>query len=298
MTNSKNNFDYSESHTHKPPAKYKKNNDRGKFGRKSPKSTSVPIPKKLPELPANGNPVSGTENAGISAIRRLEQNIGYTFKQKSLLKEALTHSSYRGENTKTHNQNHNERLEFLGDSVLSLIVSEYLYLTLKIPEGKLSKIRAALVCENSLYENASKMGLDNAIMLGKGERKSDSRGRRSILADAFEALIAAVYLDGGIEQTKKFLFRFLPNADDLNKIKERDNAYLGDYKTSLQEIVQRNSNSKIAYNLVREEGMAHNRIFYVNVTINGKIVGEGCGKSKKSAEQTAAKNALGTLNAR
>ena len=166
-------------------------------------------------------------------MTELEQKIGYKFNNKELLKEALTHSSY----TNGRHIHNNERLEFLGDSVLSIVVSEYLFENLKnLPEGRLTKIRASVVCENALYPFARKIDLGKYIFLGKGEEHTGGRDRHSILADAFEALIAAIYLDGGIEAAKAFILPFIPPLDKLSTGK----FLLGDYKTVLQEIIQQN----------------------------------------------------------
>jgi ribonuclease-3 len=212
-----------------------------------------------------------------------EKKINYYFKKKRLLKEALTHSSY------TSSKGSNERLEFLGDSVLSVIVSKHLFETLSCrTEGYLTKLRASLVCESALYGYAQKIGLGGEILLGKGEENTGGRARKSILADAFEALIAAIYLDGGLEAATAFILPFLPNAETLKNGK----LITGDYKTVLQEIVQQNPDDKIIYELIGEEGLAHNRTFTVNIRLNGKTLGTGSGTSKKEAERQAAGKAL------
>lgn len=214
-----------------------------------------------------------------------EERIGYEFKNPALLKEALTHSSFV--NGKNHHSN--ERLEFLGDSVLSVVVSKYLFenLTDK-PEGQLTRLRASIVCEHALFPFAEKIKLGDEILLGKGEENTGGRHRRSILADAFEALIAAIYLDGGLEAARSFIIPFIPPLESLRSGK----LLIGDYKTILQEIIQQNPEEKVVYELADESGAAHNRIFTSNVLLNGQIIGTGVGPSKKEAEQNAAKEAI------
>lgn len=216
-----------------------------------------------------------------------EQILKYQFKNKNLIKEALSHSSYANENKK--NRHSNERLEFLGDSVLSIVVSQYLFEHFRhLPEGELTKIRASLVCEKSLYVFARQINLGHYIFLGKGEENTGGRERPSILADAFEAVIAAVYLDGGLEAARKHILRFIPEDID-NK---RQNINFSDYKTILQEVIQKNPEEKIEYSLVSESGPDHNKAFTVQVCLNSNVIGKGTGKSKKDAEQMAAKEAL------
>lgn len=215
----------------------------------------------------------------------LEKKIGYNFNNKSLLKEALSHSSYTNEGKKGSN---NERLEFLGDSILSLIVSEKLFVDYKkLPEGELSKIRAGLVCEKSLFGFAKQLDLGNYMFLGKGEEMTGGRNRPSILADMFEALIASIYLDGGIERAKEFVLKFIPETIDINSFNP-----LSDYKTTLQEIIQQNKEEKIEYILVSETGPDHDKFFEVQVLLNSNVIGNGKGKSKKQAEQDAAREAM------
>lgn len=215
----------------------------------------------------------------------LEERIGYAFKNPALLKEALTHSSYV--NGKNHHSN--ERLEFLGDSVLSVVVSKYLFENLTdSPEGQLTRLRASIVCEHALFPFAEKIKLGEEIFLGKGEENTGGRHRRSILADAFEALIAAIYLDGGLEAARSFILPFIPPLESLR----RGKLLIGDYKTILQEIIQQNPEEKVVYELADESGAAHNRVFTSNVLLNGQIIGTGVGASKKEAEQNAAKEAV------
>ena len=214
----------------------------------------------------------------------LEERIGYEFKNPALLKEALTHSSFV--NGKNHHSN--ERLEFLGDSVLSVVVSKYLFENLEMPEGQLTKLRASIVCEHSLFPFAEKIKLGEEIFMGKGEENTGGRHRRSILADAFEALIAAIYLDGGLEAARAFILPFIPSLEVLKS----GRLLIGDYKTILQEIIQQNPEENVIYELADESGAAHNRIFTSNVLLNGQIIGTGVGGSKKEAEQNAAKEAI------
>ncbi len=219
-------------------------------------------------------------------MTEFERVIGYEYKNPSYLQEALTHSSYVNGRSSS-----NERLEFLGDSVLSVVVSRYLFESLDVPEGKLTKIRSRLVCEDSLYEFAKKIDLGSNIKLGKGEENTGGRDRRSILADAFEALIASIYLDGGLECAREFIMKFIPSVDVLKSGK----LVMGDYKTVLQEIIQQNPEEHIVYRISDEQGAAHNKVFTANVLLNGQVIGTGSGKSKKEAEQAAAKEALGLM---
>ncbi len=216
----------------------------------------------------------------------LEDKIGYQFKNKNLLLQALTHSSYANEGKK-HGRN-NERLEFLGDSVLSVIVAKHLFLKYKdIPEGELTKLRASLVCEKALDVFAQKLGLGEYLRLGKGEEMTGGRSRPSILADAFEAVIAALYLDGGYQAAQKFVLSFIPENLDVKSANQ-----LADYKTTLQEIIQQNREEKIEYVLADEKGPDHAKVFTAEVLLNSNVIGVGEGSSKKQAEQNAAKEAL------
>ena len=198
--------------------------------------------------------------------------------------EALSHSSFANETKK----NSNERLEFLGDSVLSIVVSDYLFENYKhLPEGQLTKVRASLVCENSLFEFAKTIDLGDFLMLGKGEENTGGRKRPSILADTFEAVIAAVYLDGGIEAARKYVLGFIPK--DLSVTKAASN---NDFKTILQEVIQKNPEEKIEYFLKDATGPDHDKTFTIQVKLNSNVIGEGVGHSKKQAEQMAAREAL------
>ncbi len=219
-------------------------------------------------------------------IADFEEKIKYTFKNKDFIIEALSHSSYANEKKKLRNSN--ERLEFLGDSVLSIVVSQYLFEHFThLPEGELTKIRASLVCEKSLYDFAKKIDLGQHLFLGKGEENTGGRQRVSILADAFEAVIAAVFLDGGLEAAKTHILRFIPKD-----IENRKSVSFSDHKTILQEIIQKNPEEKIEYKLVGQSGPDHNKAFKVQVYLNSNVIGTGIGKSKKEAEQMAAKEAL------
>ena len=221
-----------------------------------------------------------------SDITLLEERIGYQFRNPELIHEALSHSSYANEKKKLRRSN--ERLEFLGDSVLSVVVSQHLFEHYtELPEGELTKIRAALVCEKSLHRFALRIGLGDFLLLGKGEEHTGGRERPSILADAFEAVIAAIYLDGGLEAARTHILHFIPE-----RIPESSSVLFGDYKTALQEIIQKNPEEKVEYVLISESGPDHNKSFVVEVCLNSNVIGKGQGKSKKEAEQMAAKEAL------
>ena len=217
----------------------------------------------------------------------LQNKIGYQFKNPALLNEALTHSSYANEH-KTQHIKYNERLELLGDSVLSIVVSDYIYKNCpELPEGELTKLRASLVCEKSLYEFAKKIDLGKYLILSKGERHNGGADRPSILSDAFEALIAAIYIDGGLAPASKHILNFVIPAIKNSKKKK-----INDYKTTLQEIIQKNPGEKLEYVLVKESGPDHNKHFVVEVHLNSNVIGKGGGRSKKEAEQQAAREAL------
>ena len=218
--------------------------------------------------------------------KELHRLIGYEFKNKDLLTTALTHSSFANE--AKGGIKYNERLEFLGDSVLGIVVSNYIYLHCPdLPEGKLTKLRASLVCEKSLYVYAKQIELGKHIRLSKGEKRSGGDDRPSILSDAFEALIAAIYLDGGIEPARNFIFRFV-----IPDIKSSKPKKFKDYKTALQEIIQKNPEEKLTYVLVKETGPDHDKHFVVEVHLNSNVIGKGGGRRKKEAEQKAAREAL------
>lgn len=222
----------------------------------------------------------------LDNIYKFEKTIDYKFNNKEYILEALTHSSYSNENKR---YNFNERLEFLGDSVLSIVISDYLFKNEKeLPEGELTKLRASIVCEESLSEVANEIQLGEFMLLGKGEEATGGRERISILADAFEAVIAAIYLDGSIEDAKKFI---LNNMNSIISDARRGKIFR-DYKTQLQEVLQVNGEVNIWYKLIDEKGPDHNKRFIMEVGINNDVLGIGEGKSKKEAEQLAAKVAL------
>ena len=221
-------------------------------------------------------------------MKTLEEKLGYTFRDSSLLENALTHSSCANESRgKLHS---NERLEFLGDSILGMVVAEHLYRNHPdLPEGELTRTRAALVCEESLVEVAKELGLGDYLKLGKGEEAGGGRNRPSIRADAVEAVLAAVYLDGGIGSARKIIQKYILTREvsSLSGIR--------DYKTALQELVQRESGQVLKYRLTGESGPDHDKRFFVEVDLNGTPVGNGEGHSKKEAEQMAAKAAIEKL---
>ena len=219
-------------------------------------------------------------------MERLEQNLKYTFKNKELLKNALAHSSYANE--KKGSATSNERLEFLGDSVLSIIVSEHIYKNFpNLPEGQLTRLRASLVCEKTLCEFSKQLQVGDYLLLGKGERANGGCERPSILADAFEAILAAIYLDGGMEPAKRHVLRFVQS--ELSHLEHENFKY---YKTELQEIIQRNPEEKLTYVLKGESGPDHDKCFTVEVHLNSNVIVKGSGHSKKNAEQAAARQAL------
>lgn len=222
----------------------------------------------------------------LKNIDEFENIIEYKFKNKEYILEALTHSSYSNENKE---YDFNERLEFLGDSVLSIVVSEYLFKKeSSLPEGELTKLRANIVCEESLSEAANEINLGIYMLLGKGEEATGGRYRMSILADAFEAVIAAIYLDGGLEPARVFILKYMEGII----CDSRKGKIFRDYKTHLQEVLQGKGESNIWYRLVDEKGPDHNKRFIMEVGINERVLGVGEGKSKKEAEQIAAKKAL------
>lgn len=222
-------------------------------------------------------------------MNALEEKLGYRFHDRSLLEHAMTHSSYANEH-RDMGLSSNERLEFLGDSVLSLVVAEHLFVTHPgMPEGELTRTRSALVCEDSLYQVAKALELGRYLRLGKGEDSGGGRKRPSILADATEAMLAAVYLDGGMAAAQAVI-----QAQILNK--EQEHSADRDYKTALQELIQRKPGKPINYRLVEERGPDHCRIFEMEVSAGDTVTGRGVGRTKKEAEQMAAKAALEMLN--
>ena len=222
-------------------------------------------------------------------IKELEKAIGYQFRDISLLENALAHSSYANE--RWHNSlRSNERLEFLGDSILGMIVADHLYRNFPDrPEGELTRMRADMVCEQSLAVVANRISLGSHLLLGHGEEQGGGRNRSSILADAVESVIAACYLDGGYHAALNFVNTFI--LSDIPVVKYHN----ADYKTALQEKVQQKKNQTLSYRLVGEEGPDHDKRFRVEVQLNGKVVGSGTGTSKKRAEQDAARVALEDL---
>lgn len=214
----------------------------------------------------------------------LEAKIGYEFKDKALLQRALTHSSYANEHH--HEKQDNERLEFLGDSVLGFITAEYLFKNHKdLPEGELTKLRAYAVCEKSLFGFAKEIRLGDFIELSNGEEKTGGRERPSVLSDAFEALIAAIYIDAGIDTAREFVLEFIEPC-----LNEKPN--FKDYKTTLQEVIQKNHGDVLSYVLVEESGPDHDKCFKVEAHLNSNVIGTGIAGSKKKAEQEAARQAL------
>ena len=224
-------------------------------------------------------------------MEHLEEKLHYTFRNVQLLEQALCHSSYANERRSGHLES-NERLEFLGDSVLGFVTAEYLYLRYpEFSEGDLTRTRSALVCEQSLYETAKKLGLGDYLMLGRGEESGGGRNRPSILADAVEAVIAAVYLDGGMDAAKALIHRCLLDDVPERMMHERRR----DFKTALQELVQRQPEQSMVYRMCGESGPDHAKTFTAEVLINGEMAGRGSGRSKKEAEQSAARAALESI---
>jgi len=221
-------------------------------------------------------------------LERLEEILNYKFKDQSILRLALTHSSYANE-LRDKTSDYNERLEFLGDSVLGIVISEYVYSEHpEFKEGELTKMRSKIVCESTLAEVAAELELGEYMLFGKGEALTGGRTRRSILADAFEALIAALYLDGGFEIVKPFIFAFM--QDKINMAEK--GLIVDDYKTHLQELIQTKKENRIKYELMEEKGPDHRKLFRTAVKLNGNVIGIGEGRSKKESEQEAAKMAL------
>lgn len=222
-------------------------------------------------------------------MEEIEENIGYKFKNKELLKTALTHTSFANENNATSN----EKLEFMGDSILEFISSKYMYTHFpNLNEGELSKLRATVVCEESLYQIAKKHNISKYIRVGYSETLCNGNEKPAILADSIEAIIAAIYFDGGLEKAEKFIIENLAQAmENASK-----NVGMKDYKTVLQEKVQENKNSHIEYKIIGEKGPDHNKTFIAEVLLNGKILASGEGNSKKHAEMHAAQKALEKIN--
>lgn len=225
----------------------------------------------------------------MHTLQVLEKKLGYTFRCKEQLQAALYHSSYANEH-RCCGVSSNERLEFLGDSVLGMLVAEYLYRNFpNRPEGELTRMRADMVCEQTLAAAAERIGLGTHLLLGHGEEQGGGRTRSSILADAMESVIAACFLDGGIEAALLIIRQFIFVEVPVTKL------HNADYKTKLQELVQQKKNQVLAYELVGQSGPDHDKQFSVEVSLNGTIVGKGVGSSKKKAEQDAARCAIENL---
>lgn len=219
-------------------------------------------------------------------MKELEDKLEYHFKNPKYLKNALTHSSFANESKAAGSSN--ERLEFLGDSILGVVVADYLFRNFPdLPEGDLTKKRAALVCEKACCGFSQQLGVGKYLLLSHGEQNSGGRTRPSILADAFESILAAIYLDGGMEEARKFILRFILPLLQASKPKT-----FKDYKTSLQEIVQKNPEETLEYVLTGESGPDHDKHFTVEVRLDHNTIGKGGGRSKKEAEQQAAREAL------
>ena len=225
-------------------------------------------------------------------METLEEKIRYKFNNKNYLYHALTHSSYSNEN-KADSSGNNERLEFLGDAVLELTISDYIFNAYpKMPEGEMTKLRASVVCEPMLAKIAKQIDIGDKLRLGRGEAITGGRTKNSILADAFEALIGAIYLDSGLDSARTFVMNMMEAdiIDMKNKFK------MSDCKTYLQEIIQKDSKSQLEYVIVSEKGPEHNKIFVAHVIHESRILGKGQGKTKKEAEQNAAMNAINVIN--
>ena len=226
-------------------------------------------------------------------MEAIEAKLDYSFKNRGLLVNALTHSSYANEN-RGRSCESNERLEFLGDSVLGLVVADALCRRFPdMPEGRMTRMRAQLVCEESLHHVASELGLGEYMRLGRGEEHTGGRKRASILADAVEAVIAALYLDGGMETARGFIERHILSGLDT----ESSSLLMGDYKTELQELIQRKSGQSLSYVLLGESGPDHDKLFTSEVCLNGRPIGSGPGRTKQAAEQAAAHAALAAQTA-
>lgn len=244
----------------------------------------------MPDQAKTYGGVSEREDGNILSFDSLQKRIGYSFQDAGLLDHALTHRSYTNEAGREREAS-NERLEFLGDAVLELVVSEQLYQAYPSEsEGRLSKLRASLVCESALSKKAEMLGLGDYLYLGKGEEKTGGRHKPSVTSDALEALIGAVYLDGGIDVAKELVRAHI--LDDLSERRQND------YKTELQEYVQSAGIKEVRYQLVKESGPDHDKSFTMAVVIDGEICESGTGRSKKAAEQMAAKAALARFGSR
>ena len=222
-------------------------------------------------------------------LEKLENNIGYKFKNINLLKNALVHTSYAYEK----NIKSNEKLEFLGDSILEFISSKYIYNTYpNLKEGEMTKVRATVVCEDSLYEVASKHNFSDFLYLGKSERVSNGNRKKAMLADSVEAVIAAIYFDSGLQEAEKFIINNLAQSIET----ATKHVGIKDHKTVLQEILQAHGNIKIEYIIIDEKGPDHDKTFTAEVKANGKVLATGIGKTKKQAEMDAADKAIKKMN--
>jgi len=220
-------------------------------------------------------------------MKALEEKLNYVFRQENLVLTAMTHSSYANE----HHCDSNERLEFVGDSVLGMVTAEHLFQSFpRMPEGKMTKLRAEIVCEQSLWEVADKLGLGRFLRLGRGEELSGGRERHSILADCVEALIAAIYLDGGMEPAKAFIQTHI-----LSRLSGDSTVLMHDWKTELQELIQKKPGRTVTYELIGESGPDHMKRFTAAVSLDNIPVGTGEGSTKKEAEQMAARAAMEAL---
>jgi len=223
-------------------------------------------------------------------MKSFEDVISYSFKNKSLLETALTHSSFVNENRKLASEDY-QRLEFLGDSVLGFLTAEYLYSKETVTEGIMTRMRSELVSEKALYEVAKALNLGSYIRIGKGEEHMGGRERPSVLSDIVESVTAAIYLDSGMEAAKDFVMRFV-----LNDVHMASAEVSGDYKSALQELIQHDPSNTLNYELIEEKGPDHSKTFAFAALLNGEVVGTGSGSTKKSAEQAAARNALERIN--
>ncbi len=223
-----------------------------------------------------------------ASVMDFEKRIQYTFQDKGLITLAFTHSSYANEHKKGRYEN-NERLEFLGDAVLDLVISKYIYNAFpEMPEGELTKLRAGVVCEPTIAKKAVDLRLGDHLLLGKGEESTGGRTRESILADAFEAVIGAVFLDGGMDVAERYILSVM--LEEVNSMKQSFKTM--DCKTHLQEVIQKVSKMPVIYTIIGEEGPDHDKVFIAEVSHEGSVLGQGRGKSKKEAEQSAAADAL------
>ena len=227
-----------------------------------------------------------------NGYQALERQLGYTFKNKELMTRALTHTSYVNEVRSHHPEiESNERLEFLGDSILSLVVSRYLYTRFDLPEGDMTRLRSEVVCERALAKYAKSLSLGENLLLGRGEEKNNGRNNKSITADSFEAVLAAMFLDAGEDGfavAERLVLPFV--SAEIDEILKKGNVC--DYKTRLQTFVQQSGEDRLEYVVVSEEGPAHDKTFTIEARLNSNIIGRGIGSSKRKAEQNAAREAL------